>query len=153
MPATTPILSVPYPLDSDRLEDFPTIAKQAATTLENRLTPTTAQAPVFDGGWKWDGRGGKITTLGALHIIEMEIIRTAFDFDRASSEVDLCTIPSSVPVPDATSGAWVSIGMLAGMDAYPMALLLVGRTVKIRVDHQTHFTKGWRFYGQGIWIA
>lgn len=121
--------------------------------LTRTLTPTTAQAPVFDGGWKWDGRGGKITTLGALHIIEVEIVRAAFDFDRANSEVDICTIPSSVPVPDASGSKWVPIGMLAGMDAYPMALILVGRTVKIRVDHQTHFTKDWRFYGQGTWIA
>lgn len=119
--------------------------------LTRTLTPTTAQAPVFDGGWKWDGQGGKIITLGSLHIIEVEIIRAAFDFDRANSEVDICTIPSSVPVP--TSNAWTPIGMVAGMVAYPMALILVGRTVKIRVDHQTHFTKDWRFYGQGIWIA
>ena len=119
--------------------------------LTRTLTPTTVQAPVFDGGWKWDGRGGTIATLGALHIIEVEIIRAAFDFDRANSEVDICTIPSSVPVP--TSNAWTPIGMVAGMDAYPMALILVGRTVKIRVDHQTHFTQNWRFYGQGVWIA
>lgn len=119
--------------------------------LTRTLTPTTAQAPVFDGGWKWDGRGGTIATIGALHIIEVEIIRAAFDFDRANSEVDICTIPSSVPVP--TSNAWTPIGMVAGMVAYPMALILVGRTVKIRVDHQTHFTQNWRFYGQGVWIA
>lgn len=121
--------------------------------LTRALTPTTAQTPVFDGGWKWNGRGGKITTLGALHIIEVEIIRAAFDFDRTNSEVDICKIPSSVPVPDASGTTWVPIGMLAGMDAYPMVLILVGRTVKIRVDHQTHFTQGWRFYGQGTWIA
>lgn len=151
MPAATPTLSLPYPLDSDRLEDFPTLAKAAATAIEKQLMPSTVQAPVFDGGWKWDGQGGKITSLGALHIIEIEIIRTAFDFDRANSEVDICTIPSSVPVP--TSNAWTPIGMVAGMDAYPMVLILVGRTVKIRVDHQTHFTKNWRFYGQGTWIA
>lgn len=119
--------------------------------LTRTLTPTTVQAPVFDGGWKWGGQAGKITSLGALHIIEVEIIRAAFDFDRANSEVDICTIPSSVPVP--TSNAWTPIGMVAGMEAYPMALILVGRTVKIRVDHQTHFTKDWRFYGQGTWIA
>ena len=151
MPAATPTLSLPYPLDSDRLEDFPTLAKAAATAIEKQLMPSTVQAPVFDGGWKWDGSGGKITSLGALHIIEIEIIRTAFDFDRANSEVDICTIPSSVPVP--TSNAWTPIGMIAGMDAYPMVLIMVGRTVKIRVDHQTHFTKNWRFYGQGTWIA
>lgn len=117
------------------------------------LTPTTAQAAVFDGGWKWAGRGGKITTLGALHIIELEIIRGAFDFDRNASEVDLCTIPSSVPVPNTSGNTWAPIGMVAGMDAYPMALILAGRTVKIRVDHATHFTQNWRFYGQGAWIA
>jgi hypothetical protein len=153
MPATTPTLSLPYPLDSDRLEDFPTIAKAAATAIEKQFTPATAQAPVFDGGWKWGGRGGKITSLGALHILELEIARTAFDFERASSEVDLCTIPSSVPVPDTTGSAWIPIGMLAGMDSYPMTLILAGRTVKIRVDHFTHFTQNWRFYGQGAWIA
>ena len=153
MPATTSTLKLPYPLDSDRLEDFPTIAKTAATTIENQFIPSTAQAPVFDGGWKWGGRGGKITTVGALHILELEIIRTAFDFDRASSEVDLCTIPASVPVPNPAGDAWVPIGMIAGMDSYPMALILVGHVVKVRVDHQTHFTKTWRFYGQGTWIA
>lgn len=153
MPATTSTLKLPYPLDSDRLEDFPTIAKAAATAVEKQLTPQIAQAPVFDGGWKWNSRGGKITSLGALHILEIEIIRAAFDFDRASSEIDLCTIPSNVQVPDPTGSTWVPVGMVAGMDSYPMILLLVGRTVKIRVDHQTHFTKGWTFYGQGTWIA
>lgn len=153
MPATTSTLNLPYPLDSDRLEDFPTIAKASATTIEKILIPATAQAPVFDGGWKWDGRGGKITTAGALHIIEIEIIRTAFDFDRSNSEIDICTIPSSVPVPNTAGDAWTPIGMVAGMDSYPMNLILAGRTVKIRVDHQTHFTKNWRFYGQGTWIA
>lgn len=153
MPATTPTLSIPYPLDSDRLEDFPQLAKATATAIEKQLTPSTAQAPVFDGGWKWDGRGGKITTIGALHVLEIEIIRTAFDFDRSASEVDICTIPSSVPVPNTVGTAWVPIGMVSGMDSYPMTLLLAGRTVKIRVDHQTHFTKTWRFYGNGVWIA
>ena len=117
------------------------------------LTPTTAQAPVFDGGWKWGGRGGKITSAGALHIIEIEIIRAAFDFDRSNSEIDICTIPSSVPVPNTAAAAWAPIGMVGGMDSYPMTLVLAGRTVKIRVDHQTHFTQNWRFYGQGTWIA
>ena len=153
MPATTPTLKIPYPLDSDPLRNFPQLAKDAATTIEKQCTPSTAQAPVFDGGWKWDGRGGRITTLGALHIIELEIIRAAFDFDRASSEVDLCTIPASVPVPNESGDKWIPIGMVAGMDAYPMIVLLVGRTVKIRVDHSTHFTQNWRFYGQGTWIA
>lgn len=123
------------------------------TEITNSFAPNDAQATVFDGGWKWDGRGGKITTLAALHIIELEIIRAAFDFDRNSSEVDLCTIPASVPVPDPSGKKWIPIGMVAGMDAYPMAVLLVGRTVKIRVDHQTRFTQNWRFYGQGMWIA
>lgn len=153
MPATTPTLKIPYPLDSDPLRNFPQLAKDAATAIEKQCTPSTAQAPVFDGGWQWDGRGGKITSLGALHIIELEIIRTAFDFDRANSEVDICTIPSSVPVPNTSNNAWTPIGMVSGMDSYPMALVLVGRTVKIRIDHQTHFTQNWRFYGQGIWIA
>lgn len=121
--------------------------------LTRTLTPTTAQAPVFDGGWKWDGHGGKITTLGALHIIELEIIRTAFSFDRSASEVDICTIPSTVPVPNTPGNAWTPIGMVAGMDSYPMAVVLAGRTVKIRVDHATRFTQTWRFYGQGVWIA
>ena len=153
MPASTPTLKIPYPLDSDPLRAFPQVAKDAATAIEKQLTPTRAQAPVFDGGWKWSGRGGTITTLGALHIIELEIIRTAFDFDRSSSEVDMCTIPSSVPVPNPTGNEWIPIGMISGMDSYPMALILVGRTVKLRVDHQTHFTQNWRFYGQGVWIA
>ena len=121
--------------------------------ITRMFTPTSAQAPVFDGGWKWSGRGGKITNFGALHIIELEIVRAAFDFDRSSSEVDLCTIPADIPVPSVNTNQWVPIGTVAGMDAYPMVLLLMGRTVKIRVDHQTHFTQNWRFYGQGMWIA
>lgn len=153
MPATTPKLKIPYPIDSEPLRGFPQVAKDAATAIEAQLTPTTVQANVFDGGWRWDGLGGKITNLGALHIIEIEIIRAAFDFDRSSSEIDLCTIPSSVPVPSVPATAWTPIGMIAGMDAYPMVLILVGRTVKVRVDHNTHFTQNWRFYGQGIWIA
>ena len=123
------------------------------TEITNSFAPNYAQATVFDGGWKWGGRGGKISSIGSLHIIEIEVVRNAFDFDRASSEIDICTIPSSVPVPNASGNIWVPIGMVAGMDAYPMALILVGRTVKIRVDHQTHFTQNWRFYGQGMWIA
>lgn len=152
MPASTPTLKIPYPLDSDPLRSFPQLASDAATVIEKQLTPTVVQAPVFDGGWKWSGRGGRITSIGALHLIEIEITRAAFDFDRSSSEVDLCTIPSSVPVPNAP-GIWVPLGMVAGMDSYPMELILAGRTVKIRVDHQTHFTQNWRFYGQGMWIA
>lgn len=152
MPATTPTLKIPYPLDSDPLRAFPQLANDAATAIEKQLTPTVVQAPVFDGGWRWSGRGGRITSIGALHLIEIEITRAAFDFDRSSSEVDICTIPSSVPVPNAP-GIWVPLGMVAGMDSYPMELILAGRTVKIRVDHQTHFTQNWRFYGQGMWIA
>lgn len=153
MPANTPSLKIPYPIDSDPLRSFPLVAKGAAETVEKQLTASTVQAPVFDGGWRWDGRGGLITNLGALHILEIEILRNAFDFDRSSSEVDICTIPPSVAVPNPQGNKWVPIGMIAGMDAYPMVMLLVGRTVKIRVDHQTHFTQNWRFYGQGMWIA
>nr|DAY14872.1 MAG TPA: hypothetical protein [Caudoviricetes sp.] len=36
MPATTTTLKIPYPLDSDRLEDFPTVAKQAAQVIDAR---------------------------------------------------------------------------------------------------------------------
>lgn len=153
MPATTPTLKIPYPLDSDPLRSFPQLASDAATVIEKQLTPTTLQAPVFDGGWKWEGRGGKITTIGALHVLEIEIIRTAFSFDRNASEVDICTIPSNVPVPNGSGNVWAPIGMVAGMDAYPMAVVLAGRTVKIRVDHTTRFTQNWRFYGQGVWVA
>lgn len=100
MPATTTTLKLPYPLDSDRLEDFPTIAKQSAQLIDQAATMKTTVLPVFDDAWRHDPDGGLVRTInGVNHLnISLRRIKNSFHMD-ANGIVDIYRVNGLVKVP------------------------------------------------------
>lgn len=51
MPQTTPKLRIPYPVASDRVSDYPALARTAAETIDTTITPTPWVKIPMSQGW------------------------------------------------------------------------------------------------------
>ena len=111
MPATTPTLKIPYPLDSDPLRSFPQVAKDAATILDSASTIKTATLPLFDGAWRYEPEGGLVRTVNGTNHLSISIVRTGGSFHMdAGGIIDIFRINNTVKVP--STREWVMCGTL-----------------------------------------
>lgn len=152
MPATTTTLKLPYPLDSDRLEDFPTIAKQSAQLIDQAATTKAVVLPVFDDAWRHDPDGGLVRTInGVNHLnISLRRIKNSFHMD-ANGIVDIYRINNLVKVP--STREWVFCGSIYGPGVWPMPVFLDQGLVRVLCYGPVDFTKDSVYRGHATWVA
>ena len=100
MPATTPNLKIPYPIDSDPLRSFPQLAKDAATILDTAATMKAVVLPVFDGAWRHDPDGGMVRSINGTNHLNISLVRTGSSFHMdAGGIIDIYRVNNLVKVP------------------------------------------------------
>lgn len=152
MPATTPTLKIPYPLDSDPLRNFPQLAKDAATTIEKQLIPTTAQFTVFDNAWRHDGGSGEVRSTNGVHHLSISLVRTGASFHMdGNSIIDIMRINNSVKVP--STQEWVICGSFFGFGIWPMPVFLNNGLVRVFVPGPVDIQQNGAYRGFASWVA
>ena len=152
MPATTTTLKIPYPLDSDRLEDFPTVAKQAAQVIDSAATMNTVVLPVFDNAWQHDPDGGHVRSINGVHHLNISLrrIKDSFHMD-ANGIVDIYRVNDLVKVP--STREWIFCGSIFGPGVWPMPIFLDKGLVRILCYGPVDFTKDSVYRGSATWVA
>lgn len=152
MPATTPTLSLPYPLDSDRLEDFPTIAKQSAQLIDQAATVKSVVLPTFDNAWKHDLESGLVRTINGTNHLNISLTRTGDSFHmNPGGIIDLLRVNNSVRVPNTRE--WVMCGTLFGPDVWPMPIFLNNGLVRVLCYGHVDIRKNGAYRGSATWVA
>lgn len=152
MPATTSTLKLPYPLDSDRLEDFPTIAKQSAQLIDQAATVSAVVLPTFDNAWRHDPDGGMVRTVNGVSHLNISIVRTKDSFHmEAGGIVDIYRVNNLVKVP--STREWVMCGTLFGPNVWPMPVFLNNGLVRVLCYGPVDFVKGSTYRGSAVWTA
>lgn len=152
MPATTTTLKIPYPLDSDRLEDFPTVAKQAAQVIDSTATMNTVVLPVFDNAWRHDPDGGLVRSINGVHHLNISLRRIKDSFHMGvNGIVDIYRVNNLVKVP--STREWVFCGSIFGPGVWPMPIFLDNGLVRILCYGPVDFTKDSVYRGSATWVA
>lgn len=152
MPATTPTLKIPYPLDSDPLRDFPQLAKDAATILDTASTIKTATLPVFDGAWRHDPEGGLVRTINGTNHLNISIVRTGGSFHMdAGGIIDIYRVNNLVKVP--STREWVMCGTVFGPGIWPMPVFLNNGLVRVLCYGPVDIQDGGAYRGSAVWVA
>lgn len=152
MPATTTTLKLPYPLDSDRLEDFPTIAKQTAQLLDQAATVKTATLPVFDNAWRHEGDSGIVRTANNSHQLTISLVRAGGGFHMdGNSIIDIMRVNNLVAVP--STREWVMCGSIYGPGIWPMPVFLNSGLVRVFVPGPVDIQQNGAYRGFASWVA
>lgn len=152
MPATTPTLKIPYPLDSDPLRAFPQVAKDAATILDSASTIKTATLPLFDGAWRYDPEGGLVRTINGTNHLSISIVRTGGSFHMdAGGIIDIYRVNNVVKVP--STREWVMVGTLFGPGIWPMPIFLNNGLVRVYCYGPVDIQANGTYRGSAVWVA
>lgn len=152
MPATTPNLNIPYPIDSDPLRSFPQVAKDAATIIDTQQSLSTAVLPVIEGSWRHDPDGGMVRTIGGTHYLNISIFRTGPGFHmNPGGIIDLYRVNNLVKVPNTRE--WVICGSLFGPDIWPMPVFLNNGLVRVLCYGHVDIKQNQVYRGSAVWVA